>query len=307
MPYTRFALLKKTLSIADVLADKGIIGQFKQRGNTLVGPCPIHGGDNPNAFVVNLNKNIFNCFTQCSNGGDLIEFVRRLDGKTYNEVATYLTSIKTVLLPYTISSTPKKHTNFRPFLARLSLNPAHPFLINKAITSSTARAFDAGAYERVGFLAHSIAVRMHDLQGNTLGYAGRGMNQNEINQYGKWKFPRDFPKNNILFNYHRIKNHLQSALVVVECPWGVMRLSQLNIPAVALLGTNLSTVQHQLLTGFAKIILMLDGDDAGINATIKISKALESHTRVVQINLDKGLDPDDLDDLSLVNHLKKHL
>jgi DNA primase len=307
MPYIRFALLKKTISIADVLADKGLIGQFKRRGNALVGPCPIHGGDNPNAFVVNLNENIFNCFTQCSAGGDLIDFVRRLDGKNYSEAGTYLASITTVLSHHThVISKPKKHKAFRPFLTRLSLNPAHPFLKNKAITSSTARAFDAGAYEHNGFLAQSIAVRLHDLQGNPMGYAGRRMDQTQINQYGKWKFPRDFPKNNIFFNYHRIKTHLQQALVVVECPWGVMRLSQLNIPAVALLGTNLSNVQQQILTGVGKVILMLDGDNAGRSAIIKIRKMLEPYNKIVQINLAEGLDPDDLDDLSLINHLKKH-
>jgi len=56
-----FKYLKARVSIAVVLHDKGIITAFRKRADQLVGPCPVHGGDNPNAFVISLSKNIWHC------------------------------------------------------------------------------------------------------------------------------------------------------------------------------------------------------------------------------------------------------
>jgi hypothetical protein len=50
-PHLDFKYLKRTISISRVLADKGLISQYKARGDKLTGPCPVHGGDNPGPFV----------------------------------------------------------------------------------------------------------------------------------------------------------------------------------------------------------------------------------------------------------------
>jgi hypothetical protein len=69
--YLDFKLLKKTVSISQVLAAKGLSNDFKKRGDRLIGPCPIHGGDNPSAFVVSISKNLWYCFSGCQAGGDV--------------------------------------------------------------------------------------------------------------------------------------------------------------------------------------------------------------------------------------------
>jgi hypothetical protein len=56
-----FKYLKGRVSIAAVLQDKGLDTVFRKRADQLVGPCPLHGGDNPNAFVISLSKNIWHC------------------------------------------------------------------------------------------------------------------------------------------------------------------------------------------------------------------------------------------------------
>lgn len=85
----------------------------------------------------------------------------------------------------------------------------------------------------------------------------------------------------------------------MECPWGVMRLAQLSIPAVALLGTSLSPIQVDLLRNATRIILMLDGDVAGKNAIQNIRKKLDSVLHITSFSLPDGLDPDDLNDSQL--------
>ena len=291
-----FKYLKARGSIAAVLQDKGLKTAFRKRADQLVGPCPVHGGDNPNAFVISLSKNIWHCFTKCNAGGDVVELVQRLDNKTYRQTAAYLASLANTPKASSLVHQTHMAKAFRPFTKSLTLNPSTPWLTKKAITSLTAKRFEAGAYDAPGFLNGCIGVRLHDLQGNPIGYAGRRLHPKQVQLYGKWKLPPALPKNQLLYNFHRVRANTHKALVIVEGPWAVMRLAQLNIAAVALLGINLFPTQRDLLQSQQHLILMLDGDCAGRRATTRIQNALEPNTKVHSITLPLDHDPDDLTD-----------
>jgi DNA primase len=301
--HLKFADLKRRVPILTVLNAAGVMTQqFKKRADQLFGPCPVHGGDNPNAFVISLSKNIWHCFTRCNTGGDLIDLVRRLYGKDYRQTADFLSSLAhTTATSRTVCAAHYHKKSFQPFKAHLPLDASTPWLLKKQIKQATAKRFDAGAYHGTGFLSSCIAVRLHDLCGLPIGYAARQLNPSRAKQRGKWKLPPRLPKNEILYNFHRIKSAIPKTVVVVECPWGVMRLAQLNIPAVALLGIHLSTVQLDILKKIPRVVLMLDGDYAGRSATIRIRKTLEPYTKLQCITLPPDLDPDDLNDHALVS------
>ncbi len=301
-----FKYLKARVSIAAVLQDKGIYTTFTKRADQLFGPCPVHGGDNPNAFVISLSKNIWHCFTQCNAGGDVVELVQRLDSKTYPQTAAYLASLANT--PKASSLVHQTHMTkaFRPFTKSLTLNPSTTWLAKKGITPLTAKRFEAGAYDAPGFLNGCIGVRLHDLQGHPIGYAGRRLHPKQVQLYGKWKLPTALPKSALLYNFHRLSSYTHKALVIVEGPWAVMRFAQLNIPAVALLGIHLSPTQRDLLRTIQRVILMLDGDCAGRRATTRIQNALEPNTKVHTITLPLDHDPDDLTDNQL-SSITKHL
>ena len=99
-PCLDFRILKRTVSLERVLAERGLLSGLRMRGGQLVGACPIHGGDNVNAFVVHPVRNLWRCFTRCDAGGDIVELVRRLDNCGYREVAYYLASLAGVVLGY---------------------------------------------------------------------------------------------------------------------------------------------------------------------------------------------------------------
>ncbi|MGB9437772.1 MAG: toprim domain-containing protein [Desulfobacterales bacterium] len=301
-----FKYLKARVSIAAVLQDKGLISAFRKRGHQLVGPCPVHGGDNPNAFVISLYKNIWHCFTQCNAGGDVVALVRLLDSKTYRQSAAYLASLANT--PKASSMLHQTHMTkaFRPFTKSLTLNASTPWLKKKGIALLTAKRFEAGAYDAPGFLNGCIGVRLHDLQGHPIGYAGRRRHPKQVKLYGKWKLPPALPKSALLYNFHRVRGYTHKTLVIVEGPWAVMRLAQLSIPAVALLGIHLSPTQRDLLRTLQRVILMLDGDFAGHRATTRIRDALEPNSKVDTITLPLDHDPDDLTDDQL-SSITKHL
>jgi DNA primase len=78
-----------------------------------------------------------------------------------------------------------------------------------------------------------------------------------------------------------------------------MRLHQLGVPAVALLGAHLSVPQRLLLTNAKRIVIILDGDSTGRTASTQVKKALVDTTDVQILDLPDDLDPDDLSDQEL--------
>jgi len=302
-PERDFRHLKRALSIERVLAHRGLLHGLAIHEHQIVGPCPIHRGDNPRAFVVHRRRNLWRCFTGCDAGGDVVELVRRLDGVGYHDAALYLAS----LVAGEISPRPPAARTltiqepFRPFRERLPLDHDAPSLRRKGIHPEIARRFEVGAYHGRGMLQGCVAVRLHDPDGRPLGYAGRRVDPSLARPRGKWVFPPRLPKNDLLYGVHRLQRPLQRTLVLVECPWGVLRLAQLGIPAVGLLGTHLSATQRTMLIARSPkvVVMMMDGDLAGARATARIALHLRDYLDTDVANLPDGLDPDDLDDSAL--------
>lgn len=304
-----FRRLKNQLPIARVLAHRGLLANLTPRGPTLAGACPIHRGDNPNAFVVDTDKNLWYCFTRCQAGGDIVELVRRLDRASYAQAAQHLAELAATAPPAKVkpkASEPGRDAEpFRPFTRRLALDPDHPVLRRKGIWPETARAFEAGAYHGRGFLHRCLAVRLHDPRGQPLGYAGRHLDPDDARRYGKWKLPPRLPKHQLLYNLHRLQNPRE--LVIVEGPWSILRLHQIQIPAVALLGSHLSAAQARWLRPIPRLRILMDGDPAGRRAARRIAHQLDDHPDLSLVTLPEGLDPDDLDDARLVEKLRPSL
>ena len=289
--------LKQTVTIEQVLADKGLLDRLRRRGARLVGPCPLHGGDNPTAFAVDVARNIWHCFTACACGGDVVEMARRLSDGTFAGAARYLAQLAGCApVPRLTATRGRRTQRFRPFTRRLPLDPSAAFLACKGITQKTARRYEVGAYHGPGMLSDCVAVRLHDPLGQPLGYAGRRLDPDQARARGKWVFPPRLPKSTLLYGYHQAQHLLHRGAVVVECPWGVLRVAQIGMPAVALLGTALSPSQRDLLLPLPKVVLLLDGDQAGRRATESIKAQL---AKAILVDLPEGLDPDDLSDEEL--------
>lgn len=107
------------------------------------------------------------------------------------------------------------------------------------------------------------------------------------------------PKSDLLFNWHRAAPHLARGVVVVEGPFDAMRVWQAGCrPVAALLGTELSSAQRALLATAPRVVVMLDGDDAGRQGARKLLAALAPRP-VLVVRLPEGRDPADLDDEGL--------
>ena len=306
-----FDRLKARVSVGEVLSAYGLDAGLVRRGPRLRGRCPLHGGDNPTAFSVDDERGLWHCFTACG-GGDVVDLVGRLECCSPQQAARYLARIAAaggLASPALRPAAAVSPRRFAPFRRRLCLDPRVSFLQDdKRIAVRTAARFEAGIASHSAFLRAMVAVRLHDLAGAPLGYCGRRLDPADVARFGKWRFPSAFPKAEVVYNAHRALPARDRGLVVVECPWAVMRLVQAGVPgAVALLGTSLSRDKAQWLARAPVVLLLLDGDDAGRDGAAKVAADLRTSTRVFVHDLPDGHEPEDLADEELAALVRAHL
>ena len=144
-----------------------------------------------------------------------------------------------------------------------------------------------------------IMIPIENLQGSVVGFTGRIYNgEQDMAKYLNTKETKIFKKGSILFNYHNARNSIreEKQVIVVEGNMDAITLSSKGIKnVVALMGVALSEVQIDTLKKLkVPIILMLDNDSAGLDATVKNGELLRKagvDTRVVRLSDAK--DPDE--------------
>ncbi len=142
-----------------------------------------------------------------------------------------------------------------------------------------------------------VMFPIHDLEGRVVGFTARALNDTKIAKYLNSKENVIFKKGDILFNYHRALKEIkrQKTIIIVEGNMDAIRLYINDFKnVVALMGTALTDKQMEIIkSNRSKVILMLDNDEAGENATLSVGEALEKNnieTLVVRLSNEK--DPD---------------
>ncbi len=144
-----------------------------------------------------------------------------------------------------------------------------------------------------------IMIPIENLQGNVVGFTGRIYNgEEDTAKYLNTKETKIFKKGSILFNYHNARNAIREAkcAVVVEGNMDAITLSAKGIKnVVALMGVSLSQMQIDTLKKLnVPIILMLDNDSAGLDATLKNGEILrKAGVDTLVVRLSGAKDPDE--------------
>ena len=123
-------------------------------------------------------------------------------------------------------------------------------------------------------------------------YAGRAVNGEEP----KYRFPAGFRKSQVLFNLARAMQTGCRNVIVVEGFFDALKVHQAGHAAVvALMGSSFSQRQSELLLShFARVTLMLDGDEMGRRAADVITQLLKPKVSVSKVELPNGVQPDQL-------------
>lgn len=316
--WINFAELRARVSLEDVIVRYYGITTLKRDGPKLIGPCPVHGGDSPRAFHADLGKNVWHCFSQCQKGGNQLDFVALKENIGVREAALRLQAFlggaegprpAPPAPPTSAPTTPPKAKTpasaapppapadyeGNPVLTiKLDLKNDHPHLItDRRLRIDTIDHFGIGYCGR-GILRGMIAIPIHDEDGDLVAYAGRRLKPSDIREFGKYKLPKGFKKERVLYNYHRAKGSTDG-IILVEGFFSVMKLYEAGFPnVVASMGVELSEYQAQRLSAAAEVIILFDGDEAGRRGAANAAEKLAAHTVVRVAQLPSRLEPDDL-------------
>ena len=147
-------------------------------------------------------------------------------------------------------------------------------------------------YHGDGFLAGRCVIPIRDEKSQLVAYVGRAVNSEEP----KYRFPAGFRKSQVLFNLNRAIETDGPNVIVVEGFFDALKVHQAGHPAVvALMGSSFSQRQSELLLShFASVTLMLDGDQTGRHAAEHIVPLLTPKVRVHKVELPNRTQPDQL-------------
>src|SRR5664279_109007 len=95
--FVDFRAVKAAITMERVLEHYGLLDRFKKSGDSLNWPCPIHKGSNPTQFRVSVSKNIWNCFSECKHGGNVLDFIARMENASIHAAALRGLTLETII------------------------------------------------------------------------------------------------------------------------------------------------------------------------------------------------------------------
>ena len=201
-------------------------------------------------------------------------------------------------------------------LAPSSKNDLYKILIKKGYTVEKIE--ELGLINRVGLevydaFTNRIMIPIENLKGDVVGFSARIFNgETDAAKYINTRETPIFKKGQILFNFHNARKYIRNEklCIIVEGNMDAINVSASGIKnVVALMGVALSLEQIKVIKRLnVPVVLMLDNDEAGLNATMKNGKLLQKNGVIVKVvKLTGAKDPDEYIRAKGVDALKENI
>ena len=251
MPFIDFAELKKSATMERTLDYLRL--QTKQEGSQLRTACPAcaHGGDR--AIVVTPSKQMFYCFA-AKVGGDSIALTAHIRGLSVKDAADQLNRAfgtvqnSTGTVNGTVSKNratapqaqaARKQPAFDPGAYAARLDASHASLACLGISAETLKEWKAG-YSSSGTNRGRLAIALHDWDGNTLGFAGRSLNDEQPSL----TIPNGINPQEIIFGGDRVG---AGTLYLVRDVLDVLKAHESGVTNCVCFLTDITTLQVEML------------------------------------------------------------
>lgn len=268
----------------------------KQTETDIILSCPLglHSDKRPSAGI-SLDNGVFHCFA-CGSSYSLPRLVSvllydteiRIQGETYllekfadftveNRETAFKLPKREIRKPKEIQYVSEKELDRYAFY--------HPYILNRGISKEVIDLFDIG-YDKD---RRAITFPVKDKQGRCLFIARRSVVGKEYN------YPLGAEKPlygvDVLARYGRLSEPLYITESMINC----LSLWAYGFQAIALNGTG-SAEQIEMLKElpYRRLILGLDGDNAGRKGTMKLYEALKKHKLITRLKLEESVDINDI-------------
>lgn len=261
-------------SVCEVVESLGL--ELTEHYNRYSGCCPIHGGDNQTAFCIYKETGTWQCFTNnCHQtyGSSLYSLLKLL-GKEAKLPDTKKTGIHSIYL----ENENKESKPIPREKVRSTLEFPAEYFIDRGFSEVVLDKYDVGVCNRPHKRMYNRCVVpiYEQTRRFMIGCTGRTINDEEP----KWLHSR-FSRSSILYNSWFAHSYIKTrgTAILVEGPADIWKLEDAGIHCgVAILGASMTPQQMNLLSqlGAMHVVLLLDNDEAGKNATGKIAKQLKN-------------------------------
>lgn len=263
--------------------------------------CPFHKEKTP-SFIIRDAIQSFHCFG-CGVSGDVFDFLQHMEGCSLERATAILESLlglpslpikeekltsctdefltltqslalhfqknleaKPEVIDYLLK---RKATNYKDFQLGYIDKDAEQVFQNIKDYFSEDIITKSSLFPKGRFFAHSaISIPIKDQFGNIVSFCAHNP-KNKAFRYIFSKTNNWFRKSDLLFGLSHLRPLKEKRIVFVEGFFDAISLQALRHPAVALMGTSLSSVAAKAASRYKTQILMLDSDDAGRTASYK--------------------------------------
>ena len=283
--------IKNSVHIGEVLRRYGYRAYDRESYRI---PCPIHKGRDAN-FSVSERDGLWNCFSVCGRGGSVIDLVAALDDISISEAAKKLRE-DYKLTPMEVgariareyksknerfNSLSKKEMEAVSDVPRLTkLEAGYRGLDERTILHWSLARTDDGVY-----------IPLYDVRGELCSYSIRRNDGNP--KYDNARGASKCYPYGLLQNKQDIIN--QGFAFIVEGQMDCIALWQKGYKnVIALQGSSMTEQQAMLILAVtSNLTLVMDGDDAGRKAAVKIRDQWQSVFDIHIFNLPENIDPDE--------------
>ncbi len=317
---------------------------LKKKGSNYFGLSPFKKEKTP-SFSVNEEKKIFHCFSTGEHG-NVIDFLIKVKGYSFKDALYELADKAGIELNYKSSKfnkiiyeinlltkdlfhqnllNSKKHLDYLLKKRKFNMDTINKFELGSSLNSfnlqkkllnnfEVSNLVAAGIFSRTKnsklFFSNRVMVPIINMQNKTLGFGGRVIDDS-LPKYINTAETKIFKKKQILFNEKILNKQNNKKIIIVEGYFDVIKLEQSGFSnCLAPLGTS---INHEKLIEITKkgfeIIVCLDGDIAGRNATIRLMNNLLGDKNfelgIKFVLLPKNFDPDQLIESDMSDKLNK--
>lgn len=260
------------------------------KSDSITGPAPCHGGDNPNGFSYKYDIGLWSCWTHGCNssyGSNLIGLIKAIKKINFFKAKDIVENIilKNIDLTKCISKNREKrevnywqkHINQTPKINPFELQSPKEYCEFRGFDTDLAIKYNMGICRNNTIMKNRFVIPIRNINGHDIAFTGRAIDD-EIKP--KWlHYPNGFTKSNNLFNIDNVvKYNNNGFIILVEGPFDVLKLEMAGIHnSVAIMGNNMCIGQIDIIKkcDFTDVIVALDNDSAGREGAIKTCRKLE--------------------------------